>query len=171
MTFCPTTVEHNSLSSFLFFNQTVRYRPDGLRRDLAKLEKGVCVTCGLDCRALCRRLQAVIRGGKGWKARRMEVGWSQQWAKILASNKYYKLSTDNKILRCFAIKHEPIFVPAYPLIGLHLRGFRLTVSFPRHFLDSSSHISTPCFPPPPSPLRSSRPTHPASSATPSTPAT
>ena len=40
------------------------------RRALFKRELGVCVTCGLDCTALIRRLQAIERGSKGWRDRR-----------------------------------------------------------------------------------------------------
>lgn len=50
-----------------------RYRPHGLRRALARLEHGVCVLCGTDCRALCRRLQAIARGSKGWRKARSDV--------------------------------------------------------------------------------------------------
>lgn len=50
-----------------------RFRQGWVRRELSRLERGVCVACQLDCRELVRRLQAVPRGSKGWRARREEL--------------------------------------------------------------------------------------------------
>eukprot|EP00798_Chlamydomonas_sp_ICE-L_P014800 gene14800-20855_t len=44
-----------------------------IRRALSKLERGVCVTCQLDCRALVAQLQCIRYGSKDWSAKRMSV--------------------------------------------------------------------------------------------------
>jgi hypothetical protein len=41
-----------------------------VRRQLFRLERGVCVLCGLDAHALAARLRAIDRGRAGWLARR-----------------------------------------------------------------------------------------------------
>lgn len=45
----------------------------GLRRQLAKIERGVCTVCKLDCRELCMALQVIRKGPQGWKERREET--------------------------------------------------------------------------------------------------
>lgn len=44
-----------------------------IRHALSKLEGGVCVTCGVDCRALVAALQCIRHGGRDWEARRTQV--------------------------------------------------------------------------------------------------
>ena len=41
-----------------------------IRRALARIERGVCVTCKLDCRNLVAQMQCIRRGSKDWQAKR-----------------------------------------------------------------------------------------------------
>ncbi len=41
-----------------------------IRRALFRVERGVCVRCKADCRALVLRLRAVEKGSRDWEARR-----------------------------------------------------------------------------------------------------
>ena len=41
-----------------------------IRRALGKLERGVCVTCKLDCRALVAQLQCIRYKSKDWELKR-----------------------------------------------------------------------------------------------------
>ncbi|PRW44334.1 DNA annealing helicase and endonuclease ZRANB3 [Chlorella sorokiniana] len=43
------------------------------RRALFKLERGICVSCRLDCHTLVKRLQAVEKGSRGWEEQRRRI--------------------------------------------------------------------------------------------------
>lgn len=43
------------------------------RRALLRLERGKCVTCGLQCEEMVRRLRNIEKGSKKWRQRRTEL--------------------------------------------------------------------------------------------------
>lgn len=60
------TISHHTALHYTASKYYIKASSGSIRRALAKLERGVCVMCKLDCKRLVQQLQCIQYGSKVW---------------------------------------------------------------------------------------------------------